>query len=294
MIRMRFGIHSNDTRDIGYKVARDLCTIINARDCVPVFEPEYKDTSIANAPGVEFASFDDCDIIISIGGDGTFLSLIDTYRDLGVPFVGINKGSIGFLTEMSEYTMMDGIDRLITGNYTTLSRMQLECELYDRDGNLKSRDICLNDCSVLRGSKPHIVKLSLFIDGERVENFYGDGLVVATPTGSTAYTLAAGGPLLMPSMNVMLVTPICSHTLQNTSYVIGPDSEVEIRLGNFESVPIICPDGREFKDLVQYDVLKIRRSEQTIKTVNLGVTGFFQNVRRKIVARGSFYENSKE
>ncbi|MBO4637932.1 MAG: NAD(+)/NADH kinase [Clostridiales bacterium] len=291
---MRFGIHSNDTRDIGYKVAADLCRLLLDRGSVPVFEPEYKDTTLSDIEGVEFGLFDDCDMILSIGGDGTFLSLIDTYRDLGLPFVAVNKGSIGFLTEMTEFTMEDGIDRILDGRYTIVSRMQLECELYDKDGNLKSKDICLNDCSVLRGSKPHIVKLSLFIDGERVENFYGDGLVVATPTGSTAYTLAAGGPLLMPTMNVMLVTPICSHTLQNTSYVIGPDSEVEIKLGDFESVPIICPDGREFNDLAQYDSLKIKRSEQVIKTVNLGVAGFFQNVRRKIVARGSFYENSKE
>ena len=155
-------------------------------------------------------------------------------------------------------------------------------------------DVCLNDVGVLRGSKPHIVKLSLYIDGERVEKFYGDGLVVATPTGSTAYTLAAGGPLLMPNMQVYLVTPLCPHTLQSTSYVIGPDSVVEIRLGDFETAPIICSDGREFVEVEPYDVLKIRKNNCHVQTVDLGIAGFFQNVRRKIIARGSFYENSQE
>ena len=98
----------------------------------------------------------------------------------------------------------------------------------------------------------------------------------------------------MPSMDAILITPLCSHTLQSTSYVIGKDSCVEIHLGQFESVPIICPDGREFKEVEHYDILKIKRSDMTVKTVNLGYSGFFQNVRRKIIARGSFYENSQE
>ena len=291
---MRFGIHSNDTRDIGYKIASDLCRSLISRSCVPVFEEYMKDSVIACIEGVEFDDFETCDMLVSIGGDGTFLSVIADYRHLGLPFIGINKGSIGFLTELTEFTYEDFLDNLIEGKYTIVERMQLSCELYDKDGNLKDSDICLNDCAVLRGDKPHIVRLSLYIDGERVEKFYGDGIVVATPTGSTAYTLAAGGPLIMPSMDVLLITPLCSHTLQSTSYVIGKDSKVEIHLGDFESVPIIVPDGHDFARLSPYDVLKIQRSEMSVKTVNLGHSGFFQNVRRKIIARGSFYENSQE
>ena len=291
---MRFGIHSNNTRDKDYKTAIHLSQLILERNCTPVFEKRVQDTVLSSVEGIEFSSFDDVDIIVSIGGDGTFLSVISEYRNLNKPFVGVNKGSIGFLTEISEYNIEVALDRLVAGNYKIMERMQLKAELYDRYKKLKNEDICLNDASVLRGAQPHITKLTLFIDNERVEKFYGDGIVVAAPTGSTAYTLAAGGPLVMPNLDVILITPLCPHSLQNMSYVIPSDSVVEIQLGSFETVPLVCPDGREFPNIEQGDVLIIRKYDKPVHTINLGLTGFFQNVKRKIVARGSFYEDGKE
>ncbi|MBR1797181.1 MAG: NAD(+)/NADH kinase [Clostridiales bacterium] len=291
---MRFGICSNGSRDIGYRTAITLSKYLLSKGCVPVFDEKMRSTSLSTVEGLEFGSFEDVDVIVSIGGDGTFLSVTSEYRQFNKPFIGINKGSIGFLTEVSEYNIDEAFHRIIDGRYTTMERMQLKAELYDKDGNLKDSDICLNDVAVLRGDKPHITKLTLYIDNEKVEKFYGDGIVVAAPTGSTAYTLAAGGPLVMPGMNVILVTPLCPHTLQNMSYVISPDSVVEIYLGSFETVPLICPDGREFPNIEQGDVLRISRYEYPLKTINLNMTGFFQNVKRKIVARGSFYEDGKE
>ena len=291
---MRFGIHSNETRDVDYKTAIELTGLLVKLGSVPVFAERMKDTEVASVKGVEFGSFDDVDVIVSIGGDGTFLSVISKYRNLNKPFVGINKGSIGFLTEISADNIESAFKKIIDGDYSTIERMQLKAELYDRDGFLKNSDICLNDVSVLRGNKPHITRLTLYVDGERVEKFYGDGIVVAAPTGSTAYSLAAGGPLVMPDMNVILVTPLSPHTLQNMSYVIHPESVVEIHLGSFETVPIICPDGREFPNIEQHDVLKIQRYDHSISTISLNNAGFFQNVKRKIVARGSFYEDCTE
>ena len=291
---MRFGIHSNDTRDKGYKTAISLSHLILDRNCTPVFEKDLKDSVLSSVDGIEFDDFDTVDIIVSIGGDGTFLSVISYYRHLNKPFVGVNKGSIGFLTEISEYNIEAAFDRIVAGDYKIMERMQLKAELYDRYKKLKAEDVCLNDISVLRGAQPHITKLTLFIDNERVEKFYGDGIVVAAPTGSTAYTLAAGGPLVMPNMDVILITPLCPHSLQSMSYVIPSDCVVEIQLGQFETVPLICPDGRLFPNIEQGDVLKIRRYDHTVHTINLGLTGFFQNVKRKIVARGSFYEDGKE
>ena len=291
---MIFAIHPNDNRDIGYRAARILAEFLVRKGSVPVFEERLRESDLSSLDGASFGSFENADVIVSIGGDGTFLGVISDYRELGKPFIGINKGSIGFLTEVSEYTIDDAFQRVLDGKYSILDRMQLKAELYDREGNLKAEDICLNDVSVVRGARPHITKLTLYIDGSRVEKFYGDGIVVATPTGSTAYTLAAGGPLLMPDMNAILVTPLCPHTLQNTSYVIGPDSVVEIHFGQFESVPIVCPDGHVIDNIDQGDILKIKRYEDPCRTISLNMTGFFQNVRRKIVARGSFYEDGQE
>ena len=291
---MRFGIHSNETRDIDYVTAIELSHFLIAHGSVPVFDDSMATTPLSGIDGVEFGDFKDVDIIVSIGGDGTFLSVISKYRCLKKPFIGINKGSIGFLTEVSANDYKDAFVLILEGRYSLFKRMQLKAELFDKDGNLKCSDICLNDVSVLRGDKPHITRLTLYVDNERVEKFYGDGIVIATPTGSTAYTLAAGGPLVMPDMDVILVTPLCPHTLQNMSYVINPSSVVEVHLGTFETVPIICPDGRQFPNIEQNDVLRISRYEDSINTVSLNLTGFFQNVKRKILARGSFYEDGKE
>ena len=291
---MRFGIHSNDSRDHDYKTAIDLSKLLIERNCIPVFEKGLENTNLSSVDGIEFNDFDDVDVIVSIGGDGTFLSVISDYRHLDKPFVGVNKGSIGFLTEISDYNIEAAFDRIIEGKYSIMERMQLKAELYDRYHKLKCEDVCLNDVSVLRGAQPHITKLTLYIDNERVEKFYGDGIVVAAPTGSTAYTLAAGGPLVMPDLDVILITPLCPHSLQSMSYVIHSNSVVEIQLGSFETVPLICPDGREFPNIEQGDVLKIRRYDKNVHTINLGMTGFFQNIKRKIVARGSFYEDGKE
>jgi len=290
---VKFGIYSNNTRDEGYKTACYLASYLLSKDCVPVLD-ECMRSSDVFPDGVRFGSFDDVDIIVSIGGDGTFLSVISKYRSLNKPFIGINKGSIGFLTEISASNIDECFDMLIEGKYTILNRMQLKTDLYDKDGNLKNSDICLNDVTVLRGDKPHITRLTMYIDNEKVEKFYGDGIVIAAPTGSTAYTLAAGGPLVMPGMEVILVTPLCPHTLQNMSYVISPDSVVEIHLGTFETVPLICPDGREIDNIEQGDVLRIRRYEYPLLTISLNLVGFFQNVKQKILARGSFYEDGKE
>ena len=173
---MKFGIYSNRNRDIGYEVALKTARIIIDKGATPVFDELHvqpSDFNDSNLEGIEFGSFKECNLIISIGGDGTFLGVISDYRDLNKPFIGINKGSIGFLTQASEDTMDDAISRILGGKYSIIERIQLYAELYDKDGNLKGSDICLNDVAVLRGDKPHIVRLSLYIDGKMEGFVYG-------------------------------------------------------------------------------------------------------------------------
>lgn len=290
---MNYGIVSNGTRDVGYVTAVRAAEVILGSGNTPVFEKELEGKFDAPAGSV-FAGFDTLDIktIISIGGDGTFLSVVTKYRDLDTEFIGINKGSIGFLTEINEDTLETDLTKLTSGDYSTLERSQLYCEVKSKNGAFKGSAVCLNDIIIVRGAKPHITKLELFIDGQRVERFYGDGLVISTATGSSAYSLAAGGPLLMPTMKDLIVTPISSHTLYGLKYVAGPESEVRVVLDDFETAPIICPDGRDFVDLEAFDSITIRRHDKVLKTATLKRDNFFSDVRKKIVQRGSFYENS--
>lgn len=289
---MNYGIHSNDSRDIGFQVAKRTAEIILFCGGVPVFSKEYEGR-IDVPEGTLFEDFEKIELktIISIGGDGTFLFVVEKYRDLDTEFIGVNKGSIGFLTEISVDDLERDISKLVKGEYKIMERSQLEVRVFSKDGTLKGTAQCLNDVLIVRGAKPHITRLELSIDGERVEKFYGDGLVIATATGSSAYSLAAGGPLLMPSMKDIIVTPICSHTLYGLTYVAGPDSIVRVDLDDFETAPLICPDGRQFVDLEPYDYIIVKRYSKVLKNATLRNDVFFSDVRKKIVQRGSFYEN---
>ncbi len=292
---MNYGICSNGSRDTGYETAIKTAQILSGLGVVPVFETGMDETcpKLKEIPGVVFADFPKTDLkaIISIGGDGTFLSKVAKYRELDTEFVGINLGSIGFLNEIMIDDIEKDLAQLVSGDYDTIDRSQLICEVFNKDGNLKGTSVCLNDIIIVRGAKPHITTLVLSIDGQIIERFRGDGLVVSTATGSSAYSLSAGGPILMPNMKDIIVTPICSHTLNGYTYVATSESEIRIGLEEIESAPLICPDGRDFVDLESYDYVVIRRYDKVLKTVCLKKDSFFSNVRKKIVQRGYFYEN---
>ena len=292
---MNYGICSNGSRDTGYATAVRTAKALSSLGATPVFETgmDKECPELNNVPGIIFADFAEADIktVISIGGDGTFLSKVAKYRDLDTEFVGVNLGSIGFLNEIMLEDLEKDLTQLVSGDYHTIERSQLKCEVFDKDGGLKGTCVCLNDIIIVRGAKPHITTLILSIDGQIIERFRGDGLVVATATGSSAYSLSAGGPILMPNMKDIIVTPICSHTLNGYPYVATPESEIKIGLETIESAPLICPDGRDFVELKSYDSIVIRRYEKVLKTVCLRKDSFFSNVRKKIVQRGYFYEN---
>ena len=292
---MNYGICSNGSRDTGYETAIKTAGIISRLGAVPVFETGMDEEcpALKEIPGVVFEDFSKIDIktIISIGGDGTFLSKVAKYRELDTEFVGVNLGSIGFLNEILYDDLEKDLEQLINGNYDTIDRMQLKCDVYNKDGVLKGSSVCLNDIIIVRGAKPHITTLVLSIDGQIIERFRGDGLVVSTATGSSAYSLSAGGPILMPGMKDIIVTPICSHTLNGYTYVATSESEIKITLEAIESAPLICPDGRDFVDLESFDSIVIKRYDKELKTVCLKPDSFFANVRKKIVQRGYFYEN---
>ena len=199
---MNYGICSNSSRDKGYETAKKTAEILSRLGATPVFEIGMDDVcpKLKEVPGVLFEDFRDIELksLISIGGDGTFLSKVAKYRDLDTEFVGVNLGSIGFLNEILHEDLEKDLEQLVSGNYKTIDRTQLKCDVYNKNGKLKGSSVCLNDIIIVRGAKPHITTLVLSIDGQIIERFRGDGLVVSTATGSSAYSLSAGGPILMP------------------------------------------------------------------------------------------------
>ena len=174
----------------------------------------------------------------------TFLSAAHHESAKNLPITGVNLGSVGFLHEIDVDRMERAVKLLIDGNYSIEQRALLASSCYDTGGHRIVFEEALNDVVLARGNVVKSIDVGLEIDGERVENLPGDGVIIATPTGSTAYSLSAGGPIIHPTAEVMLITPICPHTLQNRSYVIGLKSEITLRLISNQGGAILSVDGR--------------------------------------------------
>jgi len=291
---MIFGIVSNIDKDINFTFARHAAACIADKGSTSIVDISYLNTALGDDPNVRISNYDDCDLLFSIGGDGTFLSAVHHHYAKDIPIIGVNLGSIGFLTEIQPDQFEDALDRILLGNYTIQNRIQLEVVVKDKDGMEKGRGLCLNDAVIARGFLLHVLTVDLLIDGDYVERLSGDGVILSTPTGSTAYSLAAGGPIVKPELDVFLVTPICPHTLHNRSYVVAQDSVVEIRLKAFHEQPLLSLDGRNDISLSPLDCIYVSKSDHPMKIARMGYSNFYQTIRQKIRARGSFYEDSQK
>ena len=291
---MVFGIVVNEEKDPGYAFSAKAAGILVSKGSQVIVASRYEGTELSAVSGVSIDSYDSCDVVFSMGGDGTFLQAAHRHLPARVPIIGVNLGSIGFLTEISKDDFEDAADRLIRGEYTLEARTQLDVTLTSADGTVKEHGVCLNDAVIARGANLHVVTLDLLIDHDHVERLSGDGVILSTATGSTAYCLAAGGPIVKPELDIFMVTPICPHTLHNRSYVVSGDSTIEIIIEKFSEPPIISLDGRPNIDLEYHDRILIRKSDEPVMVAKLGYKNFYQTVRQKIRARGSFYENGEK
>ena len=291
---MKFGFQINEEKDPNFEFSAYAISVIQNKGGQVVLSDTYIDTPLKDIPGVSFASYEDCDIIFSLGGDGTFLRAAQKYLKYNVPMIGVNLGSIGFMTEINKEDFEDAVDRLMAGKYTRELRSQLDVTLMSEDGTVKEHGVCLNDAVIARGLNMHVVTLDLLIDHDHVERLSGDGVILSTATGSTAYCLAAGGPIVKPELDIFMVTPICPHTLHNRTYIVSGDSTLEIIIERFSEPPIISLDGRPNIELSYHDRILIKKSEQSVVVAKLGYKNFYQTVRPKIRARGSFYEDGEK
>ena len=291
---MKFGFQINAEKDPNFDFSAYAIGVIRDKGGEVVLSDTYIDTPLKEIPGGRFASYEDCDIIFSLGGDGTFLRAAQKYLQYNVPMIGVNLGSIGLMTEINKEDFEDAVDRLMAGKYTREHRSQLDVTLMSEDGTVKEHGVCLNDAVIARGLNMHVVTLDLLIDHDHVERLSGDGVILSTATGSTAYCLAAGGPIVKPELDIFMVTPICPHTLHNRTYIVSGDSTLEIIIERFSEPPIISLDGRPNIELSYHDRILIRKSEQDVVVAKLGYKNFYQTVRQKIRARGSFYEDGEK
>ncbi|MBZ0112145.1 MAG: NAD(+)/NADH kinase [Thermoanaerobaculia bacterium] len=220
------------------------------------------------------------DLVVVLGGDGTLLSVA---RSLGrpVPILGVNLGNLGFLTEVGRSELYPSLVRVLAGRYRTEERSLLHVDQLRGGGTVQSWDV-LNDAVIAKSALARIISLSLAIDGHLVGHFRADGLIVSTPTGSTAYNLSAGGPILTPDLPVAVITPICPHTLSLRPLVVPDTSCIEITLETDREEVYLTLDGQEGSIVGFRNTIEIRRSDLSVQLVKTSGRTFFDSLRNKL------------
>jgi NAD+ kinase len=224
---------------------------------------------------------DGVDMVLVLGGDGTLLSAARLLEGTNQPILGINLGSLGFLTELGLEEIFGSLERVLDGEYTIESRVRLEASLH-RAGEQIGQYQVLNDVVINKGALARIIDLETFVDGQKVTNYQADGLIICTPTGSTAYSLAAGGPIIEPTLDVFVISPICPHTLTNRPLVIPGGSRVELCLLSDSGAVFLTLDGQEGTRLKQGDCVRVRASDQKVNLIRTGVRNFYDVLSAKL------------
>lgn len=234
-----------------------------------------------NWMSADFASIGaQADIAIVLGGDGTMLNAARQLACYRVPLVGVNQGRLGFMTDIARDDMLSCMDDLLAGRFVSENRLLLDAEVF-RDGASMMSTLSLNDVVVDKGAIGRMIEFGLFIDGEFIYNLRSDGLIVATPTGSTAYSLSANGPIMHPQVAGIALVPLCPHALTNRPILIGDRSEIEIRIIQATDSRAHF-DGQVTVDLKRDDAVRIRRSEYSICFLHPPGYSYFAMLRQKL------------
>ena len=222
----------------------------------------------------------EADLIVVLGGDGTLLS-VARRTEARVPILGVNLGELGFLTEIVEAEAMPMLGRAIAGRYELERRMTLAARL-ERAGRIRGRFRALNDVVITHGAVARIVEFGVAVDGLPFTSYRADGMIVATPTGSTAYSLSVGGPIVEPTVQVLLLSPISPHTLSNRPVVLRPDAVVRMTIGRRESDALLTIDGQEGTRLAPGDVIEVRQGRSPVLLIRSPHRTYYDVLRSKL------------
>jgi NAD+ kinase len=223
----------------------------------------------------------DVDLILVLGGDGTMIATARMIGDQEVPVLGVNYGGLGYLAEFRIEELYGALESILAGNYRLDKRVMLAVELHREDAVLTSNRV-LNDVVINKSALARIIEIEGYFNSQYVNSFRADGLIVSTPTGSTAYNLSAGGPVIFPSMNAVVITPICPFTLSNRPIVVPDDAEIELRLKTDHEEVALTLDGQVGFPLKVGDRVAIRKSRTTFNLIQPSNRNYFDVLRDKL------------
>lgn len=270
----------NKQKDPGYRLANRVSAVIGNRASL-FLDGSHREAFVQGAKKISENDYSLIDVILVIGGDGTLLSVAKTAVQLNVPVVGINSGRLGFLSEIEKDEIEDGINKLLEGDYVIEERMLLRTSLDDRE------TIALNDVVVTRANATlKILDLDVYIDDEYVDDFKADGIIVSTPTGSTAYSLSAGGPIVDPSLDSMIITPICPHKMYSRTIIVPPEKNVRVKCKtSIDNDAVVAADSEILGKLLCNESVTIGVAQQKFKLIRFKGYKFFGVLHNKLVKK---------
>ena len=284
-------IHSNMTRKNAYKVTLDVYEQLKKLGATILMSSELReyfadlDVSFLD----ENTAVAMCDIMIAIGGDGTIIHASHFAAEHNKPILGINAGRLGFLAGL-EKEELALLENLFTDKYATDKRMMLKVSRYEND-EFVSEHYCLNDCTIGRGGSLRLCEIEAKCDGRKINDYFADGIIVATPTGSTAYSLSAGGPVVDTAIESLILTPVCTHSLFSRSMIFKPDSKISITVKNPDvCLPIYSCDGETGITMIATTRIEIEKADRCTKIIRIKADAFTDIFSQKLMER---YSNTK-
>jgi NAD+ kinase len=276
---MRFGLLLKPDRPEAPRLASDIAELLRKRGSTVVVAAEDPAAAVPGTTAVPAERMGEAiDVMVILGGDGTFLRGASLVADHGVPLLGINLGSLGFLAHYRIAEARAAVEAALEGRLPIEERMRLEVTVRSQGREVESR--CALNEAVIQRSAARLLDLTAELNGDVITTYKADGLIVSTPTGSTAYSLAAGGPILTPDLEAIVLTPICPHTLTNRPVVVRADERVKVT--NVSAHPVtMTVDGLWTRDLLSGESIEARKAARPLRTFR-AASGFFAVLRRKL------------
>lgn len=271
---MKIALFPKTDKETSKKIAHDVVHFLDQKGVMVVMNDPY--AKEFDRPPLSSIDFNELQFLISMGGDGSILRLLHQYQKFDIPIIGINIGHLGFMADIPISDLYPSLSDLLDGAYQIEERMMLEGFLNEKKG------FALNDMVVHRSANPNLVELAIKVDGGHINTFEADGIIIATPNGSTAYSLAAGGPIITPELEAVALTPICPHTISNRPIVLMPHHEIEMQyMSSCEPLEVVF-DGIPQGQMKPGESLKIKKHSKKLRIVRLKRHDYFATLRSKL------------
>jgi NAD+ kinase len=277
----KIGIISKPRKQEAGAIILGLCSWMEKRGIEPILDGETASLVGRTSPYKKEEIPEKVEMILVLGGDGTLISVARLVGEAGPPILGVNLGSLGFLTEITLDEIYPTLERILSGDYRVEERTMLETSLR-REKHEAARYLVLNDVVINKGALARMIQMETTVNGVYLNTFRADGLIISSPTGSTAYSLSAGGPIVSPAVKALIISPICPHTLTLRPIVLPDDVTVEVTLLTEHEDVMVTLDGQVGQPLHYRDVIAIRKARGSIRLILSPDKDYYQVLRQKL------------